>query len=312
MPTLSRRSFLAGGTAAALLSTAGCFASRDVRTITLACGERGGSYLQFGELLASVLGRNGAFLLRPLVTEGSVENMALLKEGTVDLALSLSDTAESEARAGTIVSIGRVYQNYMQCVTRADSGIAALTNLAGKKVSLGAAGSGGALTAARVLQATGTNPGTASVRTIERPFRKAIVDLEEGRIDAVFWSGGIPTPRIAQLAVRTPVTLLDTTSTLAALRERYGATYANTTIPAGVYGIPGAVSTIGIPNLLLARPSLESSVVARLVDALIDQALVLAPPDALGIQYLTPGSLIDTSPIPLHDAAARRYSVRYG
>ena len=88
--------------------------------------------------------------------------------------------------------------------------------------------------------------------------------------------------------------------------------YAATTIPSRVSGAARAVPTIGVTNLLLARPDLGDDLARALVDALIDDAPALVAPDALGIQYLTPASLIDTSPIALHPAAERRYRERYG
>ncbi|WP_219927647.1 TAXI family TRAP transporter solute-binding subunit, partial [Microbacterium sp. HMWF026] len=173
--------------------------------------------------------------------------------------------------------------------------------------------SGAAATARRVLVAADLDPATASgPATVERSFREAVDDLAERRIDAFFWSGGVPTPQIASLAARVPVSVIDTTTALDALVARYPDVYAATTIPSGVYGAERAVPTVGVANLLLARADLSAELARALVDALIDDAPALVSPDALGIQYLTPASLIDTTPVTLHPAAERRYRERYG
>ncbi|MBB3158389.1 hypothetical protein FHS07_002085 [Microbacterium proteolyticum] len=311
MTGLTRRGFLWAGIAVGAVGVAGCSRTPS-RTLTLGCGEPGGSYLQFGELLSSAARDTGGVEITALVTEGSVENLALLDAGGVDLALSLSDSAAAATTGDGFVAIGRVYQNYLQCLVRADDGLTSLTDLSGRVISLGAAGSGAAATARRLLDAGGLTSTSTPPRMIERPFRDAVGDLEQGRIDALFWSGGVPTPQIAALADRTPIRVLDTTPVLPELLRRYPDAYAATTIPAGVYGAESPVPTIGVANLLLTHRGLDDDLARRLVDVLIDDAARLVPPGSLGIQYLTPASLIDTLPVPLHSAAERRYRERYG
>jgi TRAP transporter TAXI family solute receptor len=310
MTALTRRTFfsLVAGVGAA--SLAACSAPA-ATPLVLGCGEPGGSYLEFGELLAQATRSSSAVAVSPLATEGSIDNIRLLRERRVDLGLSLVDSA---ADAGTdVVSIGRVYQNYLQCIVRADAGISRLSDLAGRTVSLGAPGSGAAATARRVLDAAGLQAaGTSGPILVERSFREAVNDLAAARIDAFFWSGGVPTPQITTLAQQVPVAVVDTTPALSALNAQFPDVYAATTIPSGVYGAARAVPTIGVANLLLARADLADGLARALVDALIDDAPALVPPDALGIQYLTPASLIDTLPLALHPAAEHRYRERYG
>ncbi|MDQ1173939.1 TRAP transporter TAXI family solute receptor [Microbacterium testaceum] len=312
MTALTRRealtwALLAGSTA--VLS--GCVPAA-APPLVLGCGEAGGSYLQFGELLADATSSSTRLRISPLPTEGSVDNLALLAARRVDLALSLVDSAVAADSAADVVAIGRVYQNYLQCVVRADGGIRSLDDLAGRTVSLGAPGSGAAATARRVLEVSGLAGSATPPRVVERTFRDAVDDLEAGSIDALFWSGGVPTPQIADLATRVPIAVIDTTPALDGLARAYPEVYAATTIPAGVYDAPRAVPTIGVANLLLARSDLADDLVRALVDALIDDAPALVPADALGIQYLTPASLIDTAPLALHPSAERRYRERYG
>lgn len=305
----TRRAVLTALAATGVLALAGCDVVAPV-TLDMGCGEEGGSYLEFGRLLEQAAGRSGRLSVRPLVTEGSVDNLALLADDRVALALSLADSA---ARSPTpdLVAVGRVYQNYLQCVVRDDGGIRSLSDLAGRVVSLGAPGSGAAATARRVLAAGGLLDAPGGPTVVERLLGEAASQLRDGAIDALFWSGGVPTPQIAELAQTTALRVLDTTVVLPQLRATYPDAYIATAIPAGVYGVDDPVPTIGIANLLLARAALDDVAVAALVDLLIDDARALVPVDAAGVQYLTPASLIDTVPVPLHPAAARRYRERY-
>ena len=310
MSTLTRRAFLSVAAGMGAASLVAC-STPATTPLVLGCGEAGGSYLEFGHLLAAATRSSSVVTVSPLATEGSIDNLRLLRERAVDLGLSLVDSAADVGN--DVVAIGRVYQNYLQCIVRADAGISQLADLAGRTVSLGAPGSGAVATARRVLDASGViAAGRGRLNTVERTFREAVDDVAAARIDAFFWSGGVPTPQISELAQQVPVMVIDTTPALSLLSARYPDVYAATTIPSGVYGAARAVPTIGVANLLLARADLADGLARALVDALIDDAPGLVPPDALGIQYLTPASLIDTSPLALHPAAERRYRERYG
>lgn len=312
MTAVSRRAALLGIAAGLALPLTACANEASEARIRMACGEPGGLYLQFGELLRDVLERRG-IALDVLASNGSAENLALLRRGDADLALALADSAEQQG-AG-LAAIGQVYQNYLQCVVRADVGarrIADLADLAGRRGSIGAPGSGSSLTTRRVLRAAGLLDGPEPPELGQHPLEDALRALEAGRIDAFFWSGGIPTPKIAELGARTPLALVNLDPALARLSSADPGQYLPARVPAGVYGIPDPTSTIGIPNLLLARPELADATAQGIVDALIDDAPSLVPAGSVGVQFLTGASLIDTGTLPLHPAAKRRYRERAG
>ncbi|QTX05853.1 TAXI family TRAP transporter solute-binding subunit [Agromyces archimandritae] len=337
----SRRAVLALGAAGLATSLAaalaGCAPAPAARRIRMACGEPGGTYIRFGQLLARAAVDAGiAADMRALPTEGSVENVELLRSGEAELAIALADTAA--ARADGIVAIGRVYQNYLQCIVREDSGIAAPAGLAGRRVSIGAPGSGTATMSLRAFAALGlapaggagetggadgariaagagqgaaasapgvtggvqgaaaSAPGTAVL--LELGLADAVGALATGDIDAVMWSGGIPLPELSRLDGITRVRLLDLTAAVPAMNRDFGDAYAITAVPAGTYGLTEAVPAIGVSNFLLARPELPGELARAFVDLLLEEAPRLVPQPSIGLQYLTSSSLIDTAPIP--------------
>src|SRR5690349_136584 len=77
--------------------------------------------------------------------------------------------------------------------------IRSLADLKGKVVSTGSPGSGGEVTAFRVLEAAGINPATGITRQ-SLGVAQAVDALKDGKINAFFWSGGIPTSAIVDLA----------------------------------------------------------------------------------------------------------------
>lgn len=307
---LDRRTLLVGAAGTLAATLAGCTLAATPPRLAMACGERGGTYVQFGELLREVLARRGAATLDVVTSGGSVDNLALLDAGDADLAIALADAVAEHD--GATVAIGRVYQNYLQCVVRADGSASTLAGLAGRRVAVGAPGSGAALTARRVLAAAGLDTGVDAVLPSTLLLPEAVDALRDGTIDAFFWSGGVPIPEVLRLRPDVPVTLVDLTPVLPALADEHPGVYAATSVPSGVYDSARPIPAIGVSNLLVARPDLGDAVATTLVDALVDDAASLVPADSVGVQYLTASSLIDTTPLPLHPAARRRYRERYG
>lgn len=309
MNAVARRTVLAGLAAGLLLPSAACAPAPSGTRIRMACGEPGGLYLRFGHLLRDVLGSRGIDL-EIVASTGSADNLALLRSGGADLAIALADSAEQQGAGFS--AIGQVYQNYLQCVVRSAGSAHRLGDLAGRRVSIGAPGSGSSLTTRRVLRAAGLLDGTDPPELGQHPLEDALRALDERRIDAFFWSGGIPTPKISELASRTPLDLVDLAPALTGLAASDPEQYLPARVPAGVYGIARPASTIGIPNLLLARTDLADATARGIVDALLDDAPSLIPPGSVGVQFLTGASLIDTGTLPLHPAAKLRYRERAG
>jgi TRAP transporter TAXI family solute receptor len=313
--TVTRRSVLLGGLATLLAGCASTTYEGDERTLTIAAGESGGFYLAFAELLAQQLNRAEPRLhCTAVTTEASVANVALLQNGGADLALSLADVAQT-AFAGSapfprpigLVALGRVYENYLQLVVRADDGIRTLADLAGRPISLGASGSGAALLGERLLEKAGL-----AVDTQHLLLADAIASLRDKRIDALLWSGGIPTPAIADLNTVAPIRLLPLGSVLPALRAGYGSVYEQVQVPAAAYQGVGELPTIGVANLLVCAPTLPDEVAAAVVRVLVNRAADLVPGQAIGTQFLDVRTLIGTGSVPLHPGAATTYRTLHG
>lgn len=309
---LTRRALLGlglGGGAFALAALTGCGPQDGAPPLRLASGERGGTYLQFAENFRDRVAARRPGGLTVVETEGSDANVELLRAGRVDLGLCLADLAAE--RAGDLRAVGRVYQNYLQCLVRSDSDLAVAADLSGRTVSVGAPGSGATLAAHRMLDALAARGGSVNARR-QLPLRSALGALETQELDAVFFSGGVPIPELVDHPPRSGVRLLDLSGPAEDLRRSWPEFYRTVEITVAVYPGQGDATTVGIPNLLLVRPEVDSDAVRLLVDVLLDEAPRLVPPGTLGVQYLTESSLIDTAPIALHPGALATYRARYG
>jgi TRAP transporter TAXI family solute receptor len=309
----NRRTVLRLGAGLAAAAVAGCAAGEyggPVRGLRLAAGERGGFYLEFARLLATQLAEEEPYLTAEVtVTGGSVANLGLVRDGRADLGLALADVATSAVkgaapfvRALPLSAIGRVYENYMQLVVPVESPIRTVRDLGGARISLGADGSGAAVFGERLLAVTGV-----PARVDHHPLSVATAELAAGGIDALLWSGGVPTPALRDLDAIRPVRLVDLAGELPVLQDAYGPVYEEVTVPGGGYGHRGPIVTVGVSNLLVAGPGLPDDVAAAVAAVLVRAAPRLVPRQALGTQYLDRRSLIATGDVPLHPGAARAY-----
>lgn len=302
-----RTALRAAGLLAATAAAAAC-SSGSSPELRLAAGEVGGFFWEFSGLLADAAAEANAARIVPITTAGSVDNLDALRSGSADLAMTLADTAY-ESIGDDLTAIGCVYENYFQIAVRHDSPVYAASDLRGRTVSGGAVGSGAALVTDRVLDAAGlSTPGTVEV--IQLSMQDAARALSDNEIDAVMWAGGLPTPAFADPPI--DIRLLDLSTVVADLRRRFGTAYEAVPVPVDVYGRHAAVTTVGIPNLLLARSSVPDRTAARLVDLLLDRSSALVPRQAIGSQFLDAQSLIMTGAVPLHPGAEAEYRGRHG
>jgi TRAP transporter TAXI family solute receptor len=304
MRPVDRRTFLS---LTALLA-AGCTAAPAADRFTVAGGERGGLYFAFAELLARQLGvSNPGLQPTAISTEGSVDNLARLRAGTVDMGLALADVAERDRAAGPAdtgpVAVARVYENYLQVVVREASPVDSLKGLTGKSISIGPPGSGAAAISEVLFEAAGLG-GQVEMRRLR--LRDGLNALVAGTVEALVWSGGVPTPAISDVDHQVSLRMLDIGGWAARMEKLSGYPYLMRTVPSGAYAPPG-LNTIGVPNLLLCPPGLPAPLVEAVVHVLAADAPRLVPPGVRGLQYLDPPSMIQTGAIPLHPAAAATF-----
>ncbi len=301
--------------------------------VTVAGGEPGGFYLEFSTLLAQSLQRHGlADKASALKTGGSLDNLEYLFAGRATFAVALADAAAqrlavTNASTIEIAALGKVYENYVHCVVRRNNGIRDFTELAGRKVAIGEPGSGTSLTTARLIEAAGLitssvgkvtetrNTGKVNtektISVLNLGLNDGLAALRRGSVDALFWSGGVPTAAIAATK-EIDLGFLDLSALIPAMRTRHGAFYDRVLIPEGSYDGSPAVWTVGVANLLLCQTGLDDGTVKRTVDLLVGHAQELIPQSSMGVQFLSPESLVNTAGLPLHPAARDAYRALHG
>ena len=306
---LSRRAFIL---ATAVLA-AGCIRSEPGGHVRLAAGDPGGLYLAFAEILAKrVQARYPNITVEVLPTEGTVENLARLRSADVDMGLALADVAERDRATGAAgtapQAVARVYENYLQVIVRDSTAAQQLSDLQGMRASIGPPGSGAAATSEVLFEAAGLH---VPVDMLRYRLRDGLARLADGGVDALVWSGGVPTPAVADLDAKLPLRMLDIGPLAAPMSRLAGYPYVVRRVPTGGY-VPPGIRSLGVPDLLLCRQDIAVDLVAAAVDVLATDAPQLVPPYVRGLQYLDAPSMIQTGLIPLNPGAVGAYRKLHG
>lgn len=304
------------------LGAVSCGTGGSVRFLSIATGGTGGVYYPYGGALARIYTEKIPNLqVTAEVTGASVDNLKLMQQGRADLAFTLADTlAEAVAGTGPFAATGAVdvkalavlYINVTHLVAREGSGITRVADLRGKVVATGAPGSGTELIADRLLRAAGLDPRTDITRHALGASEGAGA-LKDGKVDALFWSGGLPTPAIQDLASTPglPLVFVPQADLLPALWNSYGRSlYREIGMPSGSYRNQASdVAAVGVANVLVVSGRLEADLVEMLTRTMFEARpqLEAAHPEA---RHLAVPASADAAPAPFHEGARRYFESR--
>lgn len=303
-----------------LLTSAVSCGAPQPRFLSIATGGTGGVYYPYGGALARLISEKIPNTQATAeVTGASVDNLKLMQVGKVDLAFTLADTLAEAVRGtgpftatgpmGSVRTLAVLYTNYTHIVARQGSGIRSVSDLRGRAVSVGAPGSGTELIADRVLAAAGLDP-RRDIARYSLSVSESAGALKDGKLDALFWSGGVPTPAIQDLAATQglSIALLPSNDLLPFLQRDFGPElYSLAVIPAGTYrGASEGCGTVGVKNLLVVSSQLDADLVTDILRVIFDNkaALVAAHPEA---RHLERPTSFEGLPAPYHPGAIRYY-----
>ena len=286
--------------------------------LSIATGGTGGVYYPYGGGLAKVLNENlPGIRATAEVTAASVDNLKLIRDQKADVAFALADTlADAVAGRGAFAggapvpaaSLAVLYSNYTQIVTLAESGIATVADLRGKTVSTGSPGSGTEVIAFRVLRAAGLDP-DRDVRRQGLGASESADALKDGKVDAFFWSGGLPSPAVQDLSHTSGISirLVPSSNLVPALQRDYGDLYFTLEIPTSAYpGLTAPVPVVGVANVLVVHRSMPEALAYDITRVLFEKQSELAAihPEARNLSLTT---AVKGSPAPFHPGALRFY-----
>ena len=283
--------------------------------IRLGTGGTGGMYYAYGTELAKLIqAADNKYALDVKTTAGSAANLRLLREKFLDLAIVQSDTLSNAvngrgifAAAGPGVgyaAVAGLYTEACQIIVAKDSGINEISDLDGKKISVGERESGVLQNAEQILMSHGLTFEMMEINYMS--FADAAAALERGNIDAFFITAGAPTSSIADLASRKEIKLLSIAPDVQNNMMKLYKGYTRCTIPANTYaGQAEDVQTIGVKAVLVASTDLKDDTVSFLTEFVLKNAKNLPHNKSnadLNVEYA-----VEDIPASFHAGAAKYY-----
>ena len=247
--------------------------------LSIATGGAGGVYQVYGGGLADLL--TDVLPDAPTTAEttsASVDNLLLVANGDSDVAFALADSTidavegnESFEEPLNVRALATLYPNITQVVVKADSGIEKLEDLRDKTVSVGSPGSGTEVIALRLLEVAGLDPDD-DIAKRGLGVGESVQAIRDGSIDAFFWSGGVPTGAVTDLATTDDIRILALDGYLPTCASASARRTPKPRSRGGEYeGIDG-VPTIGVPNLLMVSADMSADMARDITQALYEGA----------------------------------------
>ena len=277
-------------------------------------GGESGTYYAFGSVIAQHATNSAGINVVGLVGNGSQSNVQELQDGNAELAFCQSDVM-AYAYDGTnlFADIGKIdcfstvaalYTEQVQIVTT-DPSIKTVADLAGKSVSIGAAGSGVYFNAMDVLGVYGLTEN--DIKPTYQSFGDSADALKNGQIDAAFIVAGAPTTAVTDLATTKDVYLVSLDDEHVDQLLASSPYYSKVTIPADVYGLDSDTITVAVAAVILARNDVSEDAIYALTADIFDNAASLTESHAKYKEIDTAFGASITS-VPYHKGAAKYFA----
>ncbi|WP_134699510.1 TAXI family TRAP transporter solute-binding subunit [Ammoniphilus sp. YIM 78166] len=283
-------------------------------SIIIATGGTSGTYYPLGGGMAQIFSEKAGINASAQSTGASVENMRLIKDGQVELAFTQGDIADYASKgeimfkeSGAIPNlqaIASLYNETVQIIVAKDSPIQTVEDLKGKRVSVGAPGSGTEANAQQILEAHGLK--FEDLGKADRlAFGESSSFIQDGTLDAAFVTAGTPTAAVNELAATKGVRVIGMDDVhIKQIVEKYPY-YAEQVIPAGTYpGFEQEMKTVAVKAQLVVRAELDEETVYSLTKSLFENLDQLKSVHAKAEQIKLETTLEGVS-LELHPGAKR-------
>ena len=246
-----------------------------VKFLSVLTGGTQGTYYALGGTFADLISTETGVKTTAEVSQASAANMLSLQDGKGEIAFVQTDIAFYATEGSemfednaidTISALGALYPETVQLVTLADSGIKSYEDLKGKKVSVGAPGSGTYANAEQLLEIHGLTMDDIEAQNLD--FGESADSIQSGQIDAAFITAGYPTGAVEALNATKVVSIVPVSAEKAEELIAKYPYYAVDTIPAGTYGLAEDVPAVSVLAMLAVNKDLSEDLVYAMAKAI--------------------------------------------
>ncbi len=279
--------------------------------LSIATGGTSGTYYPIGGAIAKAVSKSGALQVTAETGNASVANINLVSKGEIEIAFAQNDISYwayqgrqmFKTPLKNLRAVAALYPEHVQLITLKDSDIKNLADLKGKRVSVGAPGSGVEADVQAIFQVAGLTYNDMKVDYLD--FGATTNRFKDNQIDAGFVVAGYPTASIMDLATTKPITLLNFDKeflTKLAVEHPY---FVPSVIPAGTYqGIDAATDTPAVMAILVTNDQVSENAIYEFTKELYANIADVHAAHAMAKEIKLQTALEGLT-IPLHPGAAR-------
>jgi uncharacterized protein len=294
-----------------VLVLAACSNSDDYEYLSLVTGGSQGTYYALGGSFAEFISEETGIKTTAEVSNASSANVTALQEGNAEIAFVQSDIAFyakngeqmfADNKVEDIMAVGGLYPETVQLVTTKSSGITSFADLKGKKVSVGAPGSGTLANAEQLLEIHGLSLSDIDAQNLD--FGESTDGLSSGQIDAAFITSGYPTGAVEGLNATTEIVIVPVEPAKAdELIAKYPY-YTKDAIVAGTYGLTEDVPAVSVLAMIIVKEELPEDIVYDITKAIYTNTDKISHARGANIKIET---ALDGVGIDVHPGAQKFY-----
>ena len=280
----------------------------------LATGGTAGTYYPYGGAMSKIWNSKiPGMNVTAQATGASIENIRLMNKDEVELALVQTDNIDwafygkevFKEKITKMAVVAVLYPELIHIVVRGELDVKSFSGLRGKKIGVGAPGSGTEANFRQLLDVHKMTKDDVSTQFLS--FAESADQFKDRRIDAFMVTGGVPTAAIMDVATQRDIKILPIDDTMISIMTNKYPFLAAAVIPANSYkGVTADVKTVAVNAVLIAHPKLSETVVYNMTKALFENQAELAAAHAKGKVLSLQGATTGVS-IPFHPGAAKYY-----
>ena len=297
--------------AAAVLAAAPVLAAETF--LSIATGGTSGTYYPIGGAIAQAVSKSPAIQATAETGNASAANTNLIAKTEIEIAFVQNDVAfwaytgqqMFTSPLTNLRAVASLYPEHVQLITTKDSAIKTLDDLKGKRVGIGAPGSGVQSDVLALFQVAGLK--TDDMRAEFLDFGATTSRFKDNQIDAGFVVAGYPTASVMDLATTKDISLLSFSPEFLKKLGEAHPYFIQSTIPAGTYkGIDTDVTTPAVMAILITHDKVADDVVYEFVKTMFDNIADVHASHAKGREINLETALSGLT-VPLHPGAEKFY-----
>ena len=273
-----------------------------------------GTYYGFGSIMAQKVGEATSTQVTAITSGGSAANIQAMQKGDAQLGFVQSDvmayayngtrTFEKDGAVTNFSTVAALYMEQVQIVTL-DPAIKSVGDLKGKRVSIGASGSGVYYNAIDVLGAYDLTEN--DIQATYEDFGTSADSLKDGKIDAAFVVAGAPTTAITSLATTKDVYLVNLDDEHIDKLKESSPYYEKAVISADTYEMEADATTVAVVATVTARDDVSEADVYNFLFGIFENTEALAAAHSKGAELDLEFAASNTA-VPYHPGAAAYFA----